>query len=160
MSLKITVDKSPTPTLKLVGRLDTDTAPQLDGELNKVLGRKDIKRLASENGVKILYSRPVRGSRTMRSREAHNVDDTIAGHAMHYSTLGYTVREIAQLLELSVRDVWNIGKAYRFEFKNTPAGDLDMPSDSHASTPGNKQIHNPLSHEAESSGSSPEEEYN
>jgi anti-anti-sigma factor len=45
MSLKITMDKSPTPTLKLVGRLDTDTAPQLDGELNKVLGRKDIKRL-------------------------------------------------------------------------------------------------------------------
>jgi anti-anti-sigma factor len=45
MPLKITVDKSPTPTLRLAGRLDTDTAPQLDSELNKVLARKDIKRL-------------------------------------------------------------------------------------------------------------------
>ena len=45
MSLKITVDRSPTPTLRLAGRLDTDTAPQLDAELNKVLARKDIKRL-------------------------------------------------------------------------------------------------------------------
>src|SRR5688572_8100932 len=45
MSLKITVVKSPTPTLRLAGRLDTDTAPQLETELNKVLARKDIKRL-------------------------------------------------------------------------------------------------------------------
>ena len=45
MSLKITVDKSPAPTLRLAGRLDTDTAPQLEAELNKVLARKDIKRL-------------------------------------------------------------------------------------------------------------------
>jgi hypothetical protein len=42
---------------------------------------------------------------------------------MHYSTLGYTVPEIAQLLDLSVRDIWNIGKAYRFEFKSTPQTD-------------------------------------
>ncbi|MFJ3482077.1 hypothetical protein ACIPL1_01710 [Pseudomonas sp. NPDC090202] len=82
------------------------------------MNRKEIKRLASENGLKILYSRPVRGLRSARSREVATVDDVIAGHAMHYSTLGYTVPEIAQLLDLGVRDIWNIGKAYRFEFKN------------------------------------------
>jgi anti-anti-sigma factor len=61
MSLKITVDKSPTPTLKLVGRLDTDTAPQLDGELNKVLGRKDIKRLVFDlSGLDYLSSAGIR----------------------------------------------------------------------------------------------------
>lgn len=61
MSLKITVEKSPTPTLKLVGRLDTDTAPQLDGELNKVLGRKDIKRLVFDlSGLDYLSSAGIR----------------------------------------------------------------------------------------------------
>jgi anti-anti-sigma factor len=61
MTLKITVDKSPTPTLKLVGRLDTDTAPQLDGELNKVLGRKDIKRLVFDlSGLDYLSSAGIR----------------------------------------------------------------------------------------------------
>ncbi|TDV70163.1 hypothetical protein [Pseudomonas sp. LP_7_YM] len=87
------------------------------------MNRKEIKRLANENGLKILYSRPVRGSRLSRSRETPAIDDTVAGHAMHYSTLGYTVPEIAQLLELSIRDVWNIGKAYRFEFKSAPLFD-------------------------------------
>ncbi|SEJ08966.1 hypothetical protein [Pseudomonas sp. NFR16] len=80
------------------------------------MNRKDIKRLASENGLKIRYSRPVRRTRSARSREATTVDDVVAGHAMHYSTLGYTVPEIAQLLGLGVRDVWDIGQAYRFEF--------------------------------------------
>jgi len=61
MSLKITVDKSPTPTVKLVGRLDTDTAPQLDGELNKLLGRKDIKRLVFDlSGLDYLSSAGIR----------------------------------------------------------------------------------------------------
>jgi anti-sigma B factor antagonist len=61
MSLKIAVDKSPTPTLKLVGRLDTDTAPQLDGELNKVLGRKDLKRLVFDlSGLDYLSSAGIR----------------------------------------------------------------------------------------------------
>jgi len=61
MSLKITVDKSPTPTLKLVGRLDTDTAPQLDGELNKVLARKDLKRLVFDlSGLDYLSSAGIR----------------------------------------------------------------------------------------------------
>lgn len=83
------------------------------------MNRKEIKRLATENGLKILYSRPVRGVRTSRKKEKVAIDDIKAGHAMHYSTLGYTVPEIAQLLKISVRDVWNIGKAYRFEFTKT-----------------------------------------
>jgi hypothetical protein len=91
------------------------------------MNRKEIKRLASEHGLKILYSRPVRGSRLPRECEIASVDDVVAGHAMHFSTLGYTVPEIAQLLELSVRDVWNIGKAYRFEFKNAPIVDSPLP---------------------------------
>ena len=61
MTLKITVDSSPTPTLKLVGRLDTDTAPQLDGELNKVLARKGIKRLVFDlSGLDYLSSAGIR----------------------------------------------------------------------------------------------------
>lgn len=90
------------------------------------MNRKEIKRLANEHGLKIRYSRPVRGSRIPRGGEMPPIDDTIAGHAMHFSTLGYTVPEIAQLLDLSVRDVWNMGKAYRFEFKNAPI--IDAPS--------------------------------
>lgn len=41
---------------------------------------------------------------------------------MHYSSLGYTAVEIAHLLDLTVRQVWNIGKAYRFEFKQRKDG--------------------------------------
>ncbi|SER77220.1 hypothetical protein SAMN03159444_05004 [Pseudomonas sp. NFACC02] len=94
------------------------------------MNRKEIKRLANEHGLKILYSRPVR-SRPARSRETGVIDDTVAGHAMHYSSLGYTAQEIAQLLDLSVRDVWNIGKAYRFEFKSPAKIDTaaDLSSD-------------------------------
>ena len=45
MALKITVDTAPNPTITLVGRLDTDTAPELDSALNKVFERKGITRL-------------------------------------------------------------------------------------------------------------------
>ena len=81
------------------------------------MNRKDIKRLANEHGLTIRYSQPVRGTRSTRPREMATIDDVVAGHAMHYSSLGYTAPEIAQLLGLSVRDVWNIGKAYRIEFR-------------------------------------------
>ena len=47
MSLKITVDATSTPTFRLVGRLDTDTAPELDSELNKVLARKESSASSS-----------------------------------------------------------------------------------------------------------------
>jgi hypothetical protein len=94
--------------------------------------RKEVRRMASENGVKIVCTRPVRGTRSLRDRETTTVDDTVAGHAMHYSALGYTVPEIAQLLNLSVRDIWNIGKAYRFEFNNPLKIDNDDASFSDA----------------------------
>jgi subtilisin family serine protease len=81
------------------------------------MNRKDIKRLANENGLTIRYSQPVRGHRPGRQKETVAVDDVVAGHAMHYSSLGYTALEIAQLLGLNIRDVWHIGKAYRIEFK-------------------------------------------
>ncbi len=61
MSLKITVDATSTPTFALVGRLDTDTAPQLDSELNKVLARKGIKRLVFDlSGLDYLSSAGIR----------------------------------------------------------------------------------------------------
>jgi hypothetical protein len=111
------------------------------------MNRKEIKRLASENGVKILYSRPVRGSRTLRARETATVDDAVAGHAMHYSTLGYTVPEIAQLLGIGVRDVWNIGKAYRFEFRNNPSIGSPTPPCSDAPLSENKHTGRVVHHE-------------
>lgn len=103
------------------------------------MNQKDIKRLANENGLKIRCCQPVRRSRTSRQRPPATIDDATAGHAMHYSALGYTVPEIAQLLGIGVRDVLDIGKAYRFEFRTTSredageknAGDdADCPRDS------------------------------
>lgn len=88
------------------------------------MNQREIKRLASENGLKIRYSQPVRRPRPARARGLTTLNDATAGHAMHYSALGYTVPEIAQLLGVSVRDIWDIGKAYRFEFKTTSQKDL------------------------------------
>ncbi|WP_082481259.1 helix-turn-helix domain-containing protein [Pseudomonas sp. Leaf127] len=81
------------------------------------MNKKEIRQLALAHGIKISFSRPVTEGRYTARHEALDVDDVLAGHAMHYSTLGYTVPEIAQVLGLSIRQVWNIGKAYRFEFK-------------------------------------------
>ncbi|MBC3950129.1 MULTISPECIES: hypothetical protein [Pseudomonas] len=81
------------------------------------MNRKDIKQMASEHGVKIAFSRPVGDTGKAYRSEMSDIDDTVAGHAMHYSSLGYSAHEIANILGLSVRQVWNIGKAYRFEFK-------------------------------------------
>lgn len=86
------------------------------------MNRRDIKQLAAEHDVKIAFSRPLSDTGKAHRSEASDVDDTVAGHAMHYSSLGYSALEIANILDLSVRQVWNIGKAYRFEFK-TPEGD-------------------------------------
>lgn len=87
------------------------------------MNKKDIRQLALEHGIKINFSRPVRENRNTARHEALDVDDVLAGHAMHYSSLGYTVPEIAQVLGLSIRQVWNIGKAYRFEFKQQKQND-------------------------------------
>ncbi|WP_099270589.1 hypothetical protein [Pseudomonas sp. ICMP 561] len=81
------------------------------------MNKRDIKQLAAEHGVKIAFSRPVNETGRAHRSETSDIDDTVAGHAMHYSSLGYSAHEIANILGLSVRQVWNIGKAYRFEFK-------------------------------------------
>lgn len=81
------------------------------------MNKKEIKQLASEHGIKIAFSRPVSEIKREALQDPMDIDDVVAGHAMHYSSLGYTAVEIAQLLNLTVRQVWNIGKAYRFEFK-------------------------------------------
>ena len=83
------------------------------------MNRRDIKKLAIEHGVKITFSKPLGKTQRISRYDTSEVDDTVAGHAMHYSSLGYSALEIAQILELSVRQVWNIGKAYRFEFKQS-----------------------------------------
>lgn len=45
MSLKITVVRSTPPTLALAGRLDTNSAPSLDFELDRILAAGGIGRL-------------------------------------------------------------------------------------------------------------------
>ncbi|MDB6142052.1 MAG: hypothetical protein JWP80_1096 [Pseudomonas sp.] len=81
------------------------------------MNKRDVRRMACENGVKISYSRPIRGVRHDKRQDSDAVDDEVAGHAMHYSSLGYSALEIAQKLGLSVRQVWKMGQDYRFELK-------------------------------------------
>ncbi|KKI26994.1 hypothetical protein BKM07_08770 [Pseudomonas syringae group genomosp. 3] len=85
--------------------------------------KKDVRQLATENGVRIRSSQPMLAIRREARHDATDVDDVVAGHAMHYSALGYTVSEIAQVLDLSLRQVWDIGKAYRFEFRQQREND-------------------------------------
>ena len=94
------------------------------------MNRKDIKRMAGEQGLKILYNRPVRKARSVTTKEHDSLSDETAGLAMHYSSLGYNAVEIAQKLRLSVRQVWRIGLDYRFEFKQTKDRTLpDQPTE-------------------------------
>ena len=45
MSLKINVVRTTPPTIALAGRLDTNTAPDLDKELDRILARGDVRQL-------------------------------------------------------------------------------------------------------------------
>jgi hypothetical protein len=81
------------------------------------MNKKEIRQMATDNGVKISCSRPVKLIKREALSPASALDDVIAGHAMHYSSLGYTAAEIAQVLGLTIRQVWDIGKSYRFEFR-------------------------------------------
>jgi hypothetical protein len=81
------------------------------------MNKREIKQLAIEHGIKIMFSRPISEESSRHRPDTSDIDDVVAGHAMHYSSLGYTALEIAKILDLNVRQVWNIGKAYRFEFK-------------------------------------------
>ena len=51
MTLKITVARSKPPTLALAGRLDTNTAPELDKELDRILAGGPIERLVFDVGA-------------------------------------------------------------------------------------------------------------
>ncbi|WP_019363272.1 hypothetical protein [Pseudomonas asplenii] len=83
------------------------------------MNKDEIKRMAREQGLKIAHRRPLCPARKYRNTPpapgSPQDDDVIAGHAMHYAALGYTAQEIAQTLELSVRQVWELAKNYRFE---------------------------------------------
>jgi anti-anti-sigma factor len=50
MSLKIASDPSNTPTIKLGGRLDSDTAPDLDRVLDQVLANQSLRRVVFDLG--------------------------------------------------------------------------------------------------------------
>ncbi|MDU8501888.1 hypothetical protein RYB01_22245 [Pseudomonas syringae] len=95
------------------------TALQYSLRMNK----KDVRQLATENGVTIAVSQPVLTTRREARHDITDIDDVVAGHAMHYSALGYNASEIAQVLDLSLRQVWSIGKAYRFEFRQQRQND-------------------------------------
>ncbi|NWA27065.1 hypothetical protein HX870_25215 [Pseudomonas gingeri] len=85
------------------------------------MNKNEIKRMARENGLKITQSRSLhltRKYRTSHSATAEFAQDAIAGHAMHYCALGYTAIEIAQKLDLTVRQVCELGKNYRFELNH------------------------------------------
>jgi len=86
-------------------------------QLSLKMNRRDIKQLAVDHGIKITVSKPLGNPQRACGYDPTDVDDTVAGHAMHYSSLGYSASEIAEILGLTLRQVWNIGKAYRIEFK-------------------------------------------
>ena len=85
------------------------------------MNKNEIKRMARENGLKITQSRSLHLTRKYRGAHtatAEFAQDAIAGHAMHYCALGYTAIEIAQKLDLTVRQVCELGKNYRFELNH------------------------------------------
>lgn len=51
MSLTIQLNESPTPTVILAGRLDTDTAPELDAAMREMLAGEGTKRLVFDLGA-------------------------------------------------------------------------------------------------------------
>ena len=51
MTLRINVQESSTPTITLIGRLDTNTAPDLDKTLDRLLVRKDLTRIVFDLGA-------------------------------------------------------------------------------------------------------------
>ena len=68
MSLTIVERSNPT-TLVLTGRLDTNTAPELDVTLNRVLANTGIARLVFDlSRLDYLSSAGIRGTSVMRHR--------------------------------------------------------------------------------------------
>src|SRR5688572_32987828 len=61
MTLKIAVRETGTPTITLVGRLDTNTAPELDKALDALLMKKGISRVVFDlEGLEYLSSAGIR----------------------------------------------------------------------------------------------------
>ena len=61
MTLRINVQNSEAPVIGLVGRLDTNTAPDLDKHLDVLLARKDLKRIVFDlGGLEYLSSAGIR----------------------------------------------------------------------------------------------------
>lgn len=61
MSLKIESDPSNTPTIKLGGRLDSETAPGLDRALDQILANPSLQRLVFDlAGLEYLSSAGIR----------------------------------------------------------------------------------------------------
>lgn len=116
-------DKEKTTQLELLKDLVAKGAGISALQYTLKMNRRDIRRLAIENGVKISGYRPIHGERSEVDHGTDDIDDAVAGHAMHYASLGYTTPEIAQMLELSVRQVWKLGQEYRFELKQKRADD-------------------------------------
>lgn len=81
------------------------------------MNRKGIRKLAQQHGIKINFSRPLKAPAPLVHDTTTDVD-VLAGHAMHYASLGYSAPEIAHALGLSIRQVVNIGKVYRFDFRH------------------------------------------
>lgn len=81
------------------------------------MNRKDIRQLAIKHGITIVCSRKMADAQKPRDHRTVDVDDAVAGHAMHYSSLGYTAQEIAGILGLSARQIRDLAQAYRFELK-------------------------------------------
>jgi len=109
-----------TKKIELLKSLITKGAGMSALQYSLKMNKGDIKRIAQENGLRILHTRPLcttRKYRPLASSSSAPTDDVIAGHAMHYAALGYTAVEIAQTLELTIRQVWELGKNYRFELR-------------------------------------------
>jgi hypothetical protein len=81
------------------------------------MNRKEIRQLAIEQGIAIACNRKTDEVQKPRNHHIADVDDAVAGHAMHYSSLGYTAQEIAGILGLSARQIRDLAQAYRFELK-------------------------------------------
>lgn len=87
------------------------------------MNKRELRRMAGEQNIKIPYSRPIpRPSPARHTRRfpiENNVDDETAGMIVHLNLLGNSALEIAQILEIRVRQVWIVAKEYKFALAET-----------------------------------------
>lgn len=121
-SLEQSVPAAP-EKLELLKQLASKGAGVSSLQYSLKMNKKVIRHLALQHGIKIDFRRPIKTPETPAGKAASDIDDTLAGHAIHYASLGHSTAEIARILGLSVREVLDIGQAYRFEFKQRPEDD-------------------------------------